>query len=64
MSERKDNEPLTYYVLANGCKEYFKYDRQGRTATMHDGRRVYITEERLLDFLHTADMLGFKAGKV
>lgn len=64
MDNEKDNRPATCYISANGSKEYFQYDRLHHTARTRRGVEVYITEEKLLDFLHTADMLGFKAGRV
>lgn len=60
----KDNNRATYYVSANGSKEYFQYDRTHHTATLRGGNVINISEEKLMDFLHTANLLGFKSGRV
>lgn len=54
----------TYYIDINGSKAYFNYDREKQSASRIGGNTVTISEEKLNDFLHTAKILGFKAGEL
>lgn len=58
----KDNEKI-FYIDVDGHHAYFNYDNERQTLTRRDVK-VTITPERLADFLHTADLFGFKTGTV
>lgn len=58
----EDNK--TYYIEINGSKAYFQYDKEKHAARRLGGNTVTISEEKLNDFLHTAKILGFKAGEL
>lgn len=59
--EQKDR--VTYYLDTAHENSYISYDRRRRTATYH-GHTVQMSEDALLAFLHTAEMIGFKTGKI
>jgi len=60
----EESEKKTYYIATEHGTVYFTHDVGRNEAVLRDGRKVTITEERLLNFLHTAELLGFKAGKI
>lgn len=62
MSDKDDNKS-TYYVAANGYKQYFTFDEERNEATPRGGKPLTLPRERLADFLHTAKMLGLAVGK-
>lgn len=53
-----------YYIATDSGTTYLSYDREKRNAQMKDGSSVLISEDRFADFLHTAELLGFKTGKL
>ena len=60
----ENNKHAVYYMSANGSKEYFTYDHTHHVARTRGGKEVSITEDRLVEFLHTANLLGFRAGRI
>lgn len=57
------NEKKTYFIEVNGIKSYFNYD-EGTQLCTRGGKSVTILKEVFMDFLHTANVLGFKAGEL
>lgn len=60
--ETKENE--TYYIATDRGTVYIAFDEERNEATMLGGDPVVMKRERLTDFLHTAELLGFMAGKI
>lgn len=61
-----EHQRQTYYIDTGG-RAYISYDRTHGTARLIGdigGAEVQISEEALIDFIHTAQLLGFKAGKM
>lgn len=53
-----------YYIGTKHGTVYISYDSEVRTAHGMDGSSTIISIEKLTDFLHTAELLGFKTGKI
>jgi len=54
----------TYWIDADGHKQYMRYDRGRQEATVTGGKPVVISHERLMDFLHTWELLGNRYGEL
>lgn len=59
-----DDSRKTYYIEINGSKAYFQYDEEKQEFYPRNGKSVIIGKDRFEDFLHTAKVLGFKAGEL
>lgn len=58
-----EKDKKTYFIEVSGARVYFNYD-EGTQVCTRGGKSVTILKEVFMDFLHTANVLGFKAGEV
>lgn len=62
--EEKENEITTYWVDVDGHKSYIRFNKGRQEAVLRDGRKVVISHDRLLDWLHTSELLGNSYGEL
>lgn len=58
-----ETKDIHYLEIPTGSKAYFHYDKEHGTVE-YDGQSYPIPEDKFIDFLHTANMIGLKAGKI
>lgn len=58
-----DKRTTHYLEIPTGTKAYFHYDREHGTLS-YNGHSYPIPEHTFIDFLHTANAVGLKAGKI
>lgn len=56
-----NNEVTTYYMTTPNSNIYFNVEDGVVTS---QGRRTDVPFDRFIDFLHTAELLGFEIGKL
>lgn len=57
-------QKTTHYLeIPTGTKAYFHYDTEKGTVE-YGGRSYPIPEDKFIDFLHVANVIGLKAGKL
>jgi len=61
----QQDERTVFYIEVGGSKAYIDYNTERHIAKLVGNvENITIPEEKLEDFIHTARLLGLKAGKI
>lgn len=60
---KADKKEIYCVEIPTGTKAYFHYDRE-HGVVEYNGKSVTIPDEKFMDFIHVAGMLGLGTGKI